>query len=107
MDNRQETARLLQQRLDELLGRVARAEDERRVPLSADFDEQASDIEAQDALAALEEVALAEIRQLKAALQRVRQGSYGICDSCGEDIPPRRLTAVPTASRCVDCADLP
>ena len=107
MSNQQQIARQLQERLDELLGRVARAEDERRMPLSADFDEQASDIEAQDALAALEEVALVEIKQVKAALQRVRQGNYGICESCGEEIPPRRLAAVPTAARCVDCADLP
>ena len=107
MNNQQEIIHQLQQRLDELLNRVARAEDERRTPLSADFDEQASDIEAQDALAALEEVALVEIRQVKAALQRVRQGRYGICESCEEEIPPRRLAAVPTAARCVDCADLP
>ena len=107
MSNQQQIARQLQERLDELLGRVARAEDERRMPLSADFDEQASDIEAQDALAALEEVALVEIRQVKAALQRVRQGNYGICESCGEEIPPRRLAVVPTAVRCMECADLP
>ena len=107
MSNQQQIARQLQERLDELLGRVARAEDERRMPLSADFDEQASDIEAQDALAALEEVALVEIRQVKAALQRVRQGNYGICESCGEEIPSRRLAVVPTAVRCMECADLP
>ena len=107
MSNQQQIARQLQERLDELLGRVARAEDERRMQLSADFDEQASDIEAQDALAALEEVALVEIWQVKAALQRVRQGNYGICESCGEEIPPRRLAVVPTAVRCMECADLP
>ena len=107
MSQHAEAARLLEQRLEELLGRVAKTEDERRVPLSADFEEQASDIEAQDALSALEEVALAEIRQVRAALQRIRLGSYGICDSCGTEIPPRRLAIVPTAARCVDCADFP
>jgi DnaK suppressor protein len=42
-------------------------------------------------------------RQIQAALQRLESGDYGICESCGEPINPKRLKAVPWASRCVPC----
>ena len=44
--------------------------------------------------------ALADIDE---ALARVADGTYGVCEECGEDIPVARLRAVPTARRCVDC----
>lgn len=43
---------------------------------------------------------LAEVRQ---ALLRLRDGEYGRCSDCDEDIPFDRLKAEPWAMRCVDC----
>lgn len=43
------------------------------------------------------------LRQVTDALQRLDAGCYGICDGCGEAIPPARLAAVPWASLCVTC----
>lgn len=40
---------------------------------------------------------------LERASQRARQGSYGICESCGVAIPPERLEAVPHTALCVAC----
>jgi DnaK suppressor protein len=37
------------------------------------------------------------------ALERIEQGSYGVCVSCQEEVQNRRLEAVPWASYCVDC----
>lgn len=37
------------------------------------------------------------------ALLRIKQGKYGICVSCGKEIPEERLEAVPYAFMCVDC----
>lgn len=54
-----------------------------------------------DALVHQAERRLAEI---DAALARVRDGSYGTCETCGRPIPPARLEARPSASRCVGCA---
>jgi DnaK suppressor protein len=38
------------------------------------------------------------------ALAKLAEGSYGICDTCGEEIPARRLEAVPESVQCVACA---
>ncbi len=42
-------------------------------------------------------------RQIQAALDRVRSGRDGVCDSCEETIANARLMALPWAVRCVDC----
>jgi len=43
------------------------------------------------------------LRQVKAALQRIRDGSFGTCIECQWAISPKRLAAVPWASRCIEC----
>ena len=47
----------------------------------------------------------AEIRKLALALDRMEQGSYGICLSCDGEISGKRLMAEPTALLCVDCQE--
>ncbi len=37
------------------------------------------------------------------AIARIEEGSYGVCDSCGEDITIQRLEARPVAKFCIDC----
>ena len=44
-----------------------------------------------------------EIRDIDAALERLRVGSYGKCVVCGTLIPEARLDAYPTAKRCLPC----
>ena len=44
-----------------------------------------------------------EIQAIDAALERLRDGSYGTCAGCGEAIGAQRLLAQPTALRCADC----
>ncbi len=43
------------------------------------------------------------LRQVKVALQRIRDGSFGTCIECERAINPKRLAAVPWASRCIEC----
>ncbi|MCA1839348.1 MAG: TraR/DksA C4-type zinc finger protein [Actinobacteria bacterium] len=43
------------------------------------------------------------LEDTRAAIGRLEKGTYGICESCGKDIAPERLEAVPTASLCIDC----
>jgi DnaK suppressor protein len=73
-------------------------------PLSADLEEQATDLENQVALEAIENSEIYEIYQIREALKRISEGTYGICAHCGEDIDPKRLEALPTATRCISCA---
>ena len=44
------------------------------------------------------------IAELEDAIQRAEQGLYGICEECGQPIPPERLEALPFATHCVSCA---
>lgn len=53
---------------------------------------------------ALRRSALAERAEVTAALQRVADGTYGVCAACGRPIPAGRLEARPMATLCVDCA---
>ena len=42
---------------------------------------------------------------LNEALGRHRQGLYGVCDECGEEISLERLRVIPFAAYCIDCQD--
>lgn len=46
---------------------------------------------------------VSELRQIEAALQRIEDGSYGTCNSCGQGIRFVRLQVYPTAQRCIKC----
>jgi DnaK suppressor protein len=43
------------------------------------------------------------IRKIQAALQRIEDGSYGICEDCGEEIGVPRLNARPVTKLCINC----
>jgi len=45
------------------------------------------------------------LRQVKAALRRIHDGSFGICIECESEISPKRLAAVPWAARCIQCQE--
>jgi DnaK suppressor protein len=43
------------------------------------------------------------IRKIRTALQKMDEGLYGICESCGDDIPLSRLRARPMTAYCIQC----
>ena len=45
------------------------------------------------------------LRDVKAALRRIPDGSFGTCIDCESAISPKRLAAVPWAPRCIQCQD--
>jgi DnaK suppressor protein len=45
------------------------------------------------------------LKKIKDALSRIEDGSFGDCESCGETIPEKRLSAIPYCTTCVDCAE--
>ena len=46
-----------------------------------------------------------ELARIGSALERIAQGDYGYCVSCGEPIAPRRLELDPAAPLCLSCAE--
>jgi DnaK suppressor protein len=51
----------------------------------------------------LEDSELAKLAAIDAALDRIDQGTYGICRNCRKPIASERLEALPYAELCIDC----
>lgn len=45
------------------------------------------------------------VRNLRSAIERITDGSYGVCLECEKEITPARLKAIPWAERCVHCQE--
>lgn len=43
------------------------------------------------------------ISKVKEAIQRIDDGSFGVCELCGEDISDKRLEARPVTTCCIEC----
>lgn len=104
MTDYSDMAAQLKARMGDLLKRAEIIEDDLRHPLDADSSEQAVDLADDEALEGVDEVLRAEIGQIRNALLRIENGTYGTCASCGGDIGRGRLAARPIATRCITCA---
>ncbi len=104
MSNNAQIREKLNARLAELASRADSLEAELSKPLEADSEEQAIAREGEETMEALEEAALQEREQIRGAWARPESGHYGVCAKSGEDIAPARLEAMPTATRCINCA---
>ncbi len=74
--------------------------------------EQAPDELDATQLAAIREQAINDLdresrllQEVKAALARIQDGEYGICENCEEEIANKRLDAIPWARYCIRCQD--
>jgi len=43
------------------------------------------------------------IKKIRKALERIDDGSYGLCEECGEEIGEKRLEARPVTTLCIEC----
>ena len=96
-----------QKRLTEELEQMkasVRPADERREgsPYGKREEEAAESFELEKRLA-LEERVREQLAEVEHALRKFEEGTYGLCDSCGQPIDPARLEALPQASLCVTC----
>jgi DnaK suppressor protein len=46
------------------------------------------------------------VRRVRAAMERIDHGSYGVCLECEDPISPKRLKAIPWAELCIVCQEL-
>jgi len=72
---------------------------------SSDSVEQAQERENDEVMDQIGHETLIAIQHIKSALLRIEDGTYGICDTCGEDIEAGRLQILPETTQCVQCAD--
>lgn len=105
--NTEKIAERLRARLAEIVereGRVSQHTKHRDEPLPADFAEQAVELENAQTLIGIDRGLMQEIRDIRHALERIENGTYGDCEACGEPIGDARHDAVPATSHCIDCA---
>ncbi|MEZ5356313.1 MAG: TraR/DksA family transcriptional regulator [Bryobacteraceae bacterium] len=113
MNKRQPTAeltailnrrRILEERLDELTSRLI-PRDELQVEILPDALDQVQSNNERELSSRRLDTQSRLIRELRAALKRMDQGVYGVCEDCEEPIPSRRLDAMPFARLCIRCQE--
>ncbi len=108
MSNPTDIRKKLEARRDELERRIERIDhDVRQVdgPLDPDSGEQSVELANDQVLDGIDSVTRMELEAIYRTLARVEQGTFGICIKCNEEIPARRLEALPHSEQCVTCAD--
>ncbi|HSU32133.1 MAG TPA: TraR/DksA family transcriptional regulator [Bryobacteraceae bacterium] len=96
--------KILQQKQDEL-ERIVRNRDAIAIEKSADaLDEVQHASERELAIRNLDRESNL-LRNVRSALRRIDEGTFGICLHCEEDISPKRLAAVPWAPFCIQCQE--
>ena len=95
--------RRLNKELEQLIA-SARPSEERREgsPFGKREEEATESLELEKRLA-LEKRIREPLAEVEHALQKFQEGTYGLCDSCGQPIDPARLEALPQASLCLNC----
>ena len=91
-------------RLSELDERLNEIESEFDAHQSKDWEEMATEREDDEVLEGLGLAGKDEIVRIRAALQRIRDGEYGYCVKCGDDISQERLDVLPDTPFCKSCA---
>ena len=108
MTSNQVTLEKLQTLRKELISRIEAIDNDihhKKEPVEKDFAEQVTQRENDEVLTAIDEEAQQTVHLIDAALTRIKEGSYGVCASCGIKIPDERLAALPYLTTCVSCAE--
>lgn len=97
--------KLLNGQLDELLGKNSHAASSVADPTekSLDFTDQATQESDMDFNIHMKERDSKLVVKIKEALERIEDGTYGICEDCGQRISEERLKVRPITTMCIKC----
>ena len=95
----------LQERKALLMHRLERVERDVKSSHSSDWSEQAQERQNDEVMDAIGNESRQELVSINIALDRIEQDVYMDCEQCGEEIPIKRLEAVPFTSLCIKCAE--
>ena len=104
MINLEQRKKMLKDKLQELTDRAEEINDDLREAPEDDWSDNAIEAADDEVLEEVGDVTRVEIRQIKRALSQIENGTYGVCTTCGIDIPEPPLDAVPHTTQCVACA---
>lgn len=99
-----ERKQMLESRRRALAGHLVEVEHSLDAPMSKDWEDRASERQGDEVLESLGLHELEELRQIDAALGRLKDGSYGFCLICGDAIDDKRLEVLPATPFCSTCA---
>jgi DnaK suppressor protein len=100
-----EMKRRLQRKEHELLAEMARSETDARNSRDAEVQDTTDEAVTSEGKSALFQETSSSwnvLTQVREALQRIENGTYGRCIDCGRQIEPQRLTAIPWTPYCID-----
>lgn len=105
MANPRQNAQLekLQQERQQIVLELERLRDTLRAEVDPDADEGDPDLVEREKVIALVQTLEHRLELVDYALRQAQEGTYGICERCGEPIDPARLEAVPETTLCVKC----
>ena len=97
-----ERKRLIEE-LEQLKGSIRQASGQRDRNLAGKWDESGMESSEADRCLALQTRVRESLTEVERALHKLEDGSYGLCDNCGQQIDPARLEALPQANLCLSC----
>jgi DnaK suppressor protein len=92
--------------LEQMQTNASSAEERREGSPFGKREEEATETLELEKRLALENRIRQEMAKVEHALDKIKKGTYGICDNCGKPINPERLEALPQASICMNCKAL-
>ncbi len=102
-------AKQLEEKRATLLDKSARTADEGRAAVvegGEDYVDDAVTHYTREFLLSLSDLDRRQLHMVDEALTRVREGTFGECQMCGEEVNPKRLQAIPWARYCVGCQEM-
>jgi DnaK suppressor protein len=95
--------RSLNKELEQLIASAHPTEERREGSPFGKREEEATESLELEKRLALEQRIREQLAEVEHALQKFQEGTYGLCDICGQPIDPARLEALPQASLCLNC----
>lgn len=89
--------------LEEQIGHQFNEDLQKRIDHVLDTGDQAMLDMAEELDLSLLEMRNKNLKAIQDAFRRLKEGSYGICEECGIEIPEKRLMVMPFTPFCVDC----
>ena len=96
----------LAEELEQLKSTVRPADERREGSPFGKREEEATESFELEKRLTLEKRIREQLAEVEHALQKFEDGTYGLCDNCGQPIDPARLEALPQASLCLNCKTL-
>lgn len=105
MDTKNQTSQreMLEAERQQVLARLQGLREAVQIEVDTDPEEGDPEVHEREKNLTLIAALKGEMLSIESALRAINRGTYGICERCGEPIPPERMEVRPEATLCVKC----